>query len=316
MTKPTTSEHFGDPRRGGTVMAPDTEELSMITVTGLTKRYADHTVVDDVSFTLEPGTVTGFLGPNGAGKTTTMRMITGLVPPTAGEATVGGRRWVDLPNPAAVAGTLLDAGAVHPGRTGRTHLAILAATIGVPTRRVGELLDQVGLGDAGRRRIGGYSLGMRQRLGIAAALLADPPVLILDEPANGLDPEGIRWMRELLRERADRGGTVLLSSHLLGEVQHTVDRLLVIGSGRIVADGPIGTMLAGDGVRVRAVDPAALAKALRTAGLRVTADGPALTVPGATAEQVSRIAAAGGHVLTDLRPADRGIEDLFFQLTA
>jgi ABC-2 type transport system ATP-binding protein len=141
-------------------------------------------------------------------------------------------------------------------------------------------------------------------------------VLILDEPANGLDPEGIRWMRELLRERADRGGTVLLSSHLLGEVQHTVDRLLVIGSGRIVADGPIGTMLAGDGVRVRAVDPAALAEALRTAGLRVTADGPALTVPGATAEQVSRIAAAGGHVLTDLRPADRGIEDLFFQLTA
>jgi len=288
----------------------------MITVTGLTKRYADNTVVDDVSFALEPGTVTGFLGPNGAGKTTTMRMITGLVAPTAGEARIGGRRWVDLPNPAAVAGTLLDAGAVHPGRTGRTHLAILAATIGVPAGRVDELLDLVGLGHAGRRRIGGYSLGMRQRLGIAAALLADPPVLILDEPANGLDPEGIRWMRELLRERADRGGTVLLSSHLLGEVEHTVDRLVVIGAGKVVADGPIGALLAGDGVRVRAVDAGALAGSLRAAGLTVSVEGPALTVAGATAEQVGRIAAAGGHVLTDLRAADRGLEDLFFQLTA
>jgi len=288
----------------------------MITVTGLTKRYADNTVVDDVSFALEPGTVTGFLGPNGAGKTTTLRMITGLVAPTAGEARIGGRRWVDLPNPAAVAGTLLDAGAVHPGRTGRTHLAILAATIGVPAGRVDELLDLVGLGHAGRRRIGGYSLGMRQRLGIAAALLADPPVLILDEPANGLDPEGIRWMRELLRERADRGGTVLLSSHLLGEVEHTVDRLVVIGAGKVVADGPIGALLAGDGMRVRAVDAGALAGSLRGAGLTVSVEGPALTVAGATAEQVGRIAAAGGHVLTDLRPADRGLEDLFFQLTA
>jgi ABC-2 type transport system ATP-binding protein len=288
----------------------------MITVTGLTKRYAARTVVDDVSFTLEPGTVTGFLGPNGAGKTTTLRMITGLVPPTAGEARVDGRRWTDLPNPAAVAGTLLDAGAVHPGRTGRAHLAILAATIGVPARRVDELLDRVGLGDAGRRRIGGYSLGMRQRLGIAAALLADPPVLILDEPANGLDPEGIRWMRELLRGHADRGGTVLLSSHLLGEVEHTVDRLVVIGAGRVVADGPIGALLAGDGVRVRSLDPVGLAATLRTAGLSVSVEGPALTVAGATVEQVGRIAAAGGHVLTDLRPADRGLEDVFFQLTA
>ena len=172
----------------------------------------------------------------------------------------------------------------------------------MPTRRVDELLDLVGLGNAGRRRIGGYSLGMRQRLGIAAALLADPPVLILDEPANGLDPEGIRWMRELLRERADRGGTVLLSSHLLGEVEHTVDRLVVIGAGRVVADGPIGALLAGDGVRVRAVDAGALAASLRAAGLSVSAEGPALTVAGATAEQVGRIAAAGGHVLTDLRP--------------
>jgi len=288
----------------------------MITVAGLTKRYAERTVVDDVSFALEPGTVTGFLGPNGAGKTTTMRMITGLVPATAGEALVDGRRYAELANPAALMGTLLDAGAVHPGRTGRAHLRILAETIGVPIARVDELLDQVDLGAAGRRRIGGYSLGMRQRLGIAGALLADPPVLMFDEPANGLDPEGIRWMRELLRGHADRGGTVLLSSHLLGEVQHTVDRLLVIGSGRIVADGPIGSLLAGDGVLVRALDPAALAASLRAAGFTVDSADGALSVTGATPEQVGTVAAAGGHVLTDLRPADRGLEDLFFQLTA
>ena len=249
----------------------------MITVTGLTKRYGDRTVVDDVSFTLEPGTVTGFLGPNGAGKTTTMRMITGLVPPTAGEAAVDGRRYADLPNPAAVVGTLLDAGAVHPGRTGRDAPARSwprrsACRPGGWTR----CSTWSASADAGRRRIGGYSLGMRQRLGIAAALLADPPVLMLDEPANGLDPEGIRWMRELLRGHAARGGTVLLSSHLLGEVEHTVDRLVVIGAGRVVADGPIGELLAGDGVLVRAVDPAALAAALRGRRLRVSAPrGPA-----------------------------------------
>jgi ABC-2 type transport system ATP-binding protein len=167
-----------------------------------------------------------------------------------------------------------------------------------------------------KRRVRNYSLGMRQRLGIAHALLGDPSVLILDEPANGLDPAGIRWMRGLLKGYAERGGTVLLSSHLLGEVEHTVDRLVVIGAGKVVADGPIGTLLAADGVRVRGTDPAALAEALRAAGLPVTADGPELTVAGATVEQVGRIAAAGGHVLTDLRAADRGLEDLFFQLTA
>jgi ABC-2 type transport system ATP-binding protein len=290
----------------------------MITVTGLTKRYGDRTVVDDVSFTVEPGTVAGFLGPNGAGKTTTMRMVTGLVPPTAGEALVDGRRYAELPNPGAVMGTLLDAGAVHPGRTGRAHLRILADTIGVPARRVDEVLELVDLGPAGRRRIGGYSLGMRQRLGIAGALLADPPVLMFDEPANGLDPEGIRWMRELLRGHAARGGTVLLSSHLLGEVEHTVDRLVVIGVGRVVADGPIGELLAGDGVLVRAADRAALAAALRAAGFAVAAgaDPAELRVAGASAEQVGAVAARGGHVLTGLRPADRQLEELFFQLTA
>jgi ABC-2 type transport system ATP-binding protein len=288
----------------------------MITVSGLTKKYGDRTVVDDVSFALEPGTVTGFLGPNGAGKTTTMRMITGLVPASAGQALVTGKPYAELPNPGAVMGTLLDAAAVHPGRTGRTHLRLLAATIGVPDRRVDEVLDLVGLTAAAGRRIGGYSLGRRQRLGIAAALLADPSVLMFDEPANGLDPEGIRWMRDLLRHHAARGGTVLLSSHLLGEVEHTVDRLLVIGAGKIVADGPISELLSAGGTTVRALDPAALATALTAAGLEVQpGSGDVLVVPGASPEHIGALAAAGGHVLIDLRPSEQGLEDLFFQLT-
>ncbi|MGY1729272.1 ABC transporter ATP-binding protein [Geodermatophilus sp. SYSU D01062] len=288
----------------------------MIEVSGLTKQYGSRTVVEDVSFTLEPGTVTGFLGPNGAGKTTTMRMMTGLVPATAGTSRVDGRVYADLANPAAVVGTLLDASAVHPGRTGRVHLRLLAAVVGVPVARVDEVLELVGLTAAARRRIGGYSLGMRQRLGIAGALLADPPVLVFDEPANGLDPEGIRWMRDLLRGHAARGGTVLLSSHLLGEVGSTVDRLLVIGAGRIVADGPVSDLLGTEGTAVQAADPAALARGLEAAGFHVQhGSGGALVVPGAEPGQVGAVAAAGGHVLTDLRPVRRGIEDLFFQLT-
>ncbi len=288
----------------------------MITVSGLTKKYGDRTVVDQVSFELEPGTVTGFLGPNGAGKSTTMRMITGLVPATSGAALIDGRPYTSLPNPGAVMGTLLDAAAVHPGRTGRTHLQLIAATLGVPAQRADEVLEMVDLTAAGGRRIGGYSLGMRQRLGIAAALLADPPVLMFDEPANGLDPEGIRWMRDLLRGHASRGGTVLLSSHLLGEVEHTVDRLLVIGSGRIVADGPIHELLAGDGTAVRAADPPSFEAALVSAGLDVQhRDGDVLVLPGATPERIGALAAAGGHALIDLRPAEQGLEDLFFQLT-
>jgi ABC-2 type transport system ATP-binding protein len=289
----------------------------MITVNGLTKQYGARTVVDGVSFTLEPGTVTGFLGPNGAGKTTTMRMITGLVPPSAGTALVDGRPYAAVPNPGSVMGTLLDAGAVHPGRTGRTHLRLLADAIGVPAGRVDEVLELVGLSDAAGRRIKGYSLGMRQRLGIAGALLADPPVLMFDEPANGLDPEGIRWMRGLLRGHAARGGTVLLSSHLLGEVEHTVDRLLVIGAGRIVADGPVASLLGSDGVSVRSADPAALASALVARGFAVAAgDDGALVVTGAAPDDVGAVAAAGGHVLSELRPLQRGLEDVFFSLTA
>jgi ABC-2 type transport system ATP-binding protein len=289
----------------------------MITVSGLTKKYGDRTVVDQVSFELEPGTVTGFLGPNGAGKTTTMRMMTSLVAPTAGSAVIDGKLYAELPNPGAVVGTLLDASAVHPGRTGRTHLRLLSSAVGVPASRADEVLQMVGLSDAANRRIGGYSLGMRQRLGIAGALLADPPVLVFDEPANGLDPEGIRWMRDLLRGHAARGGTVLLSSHLLGEVEHTVDRLLVIGQGRIVADGPVAALLGGDGTTVRAQDASSLAADLTGAGLPVeTGPDGALLVAGAEPAEVFAIAAAGGHVLTELRPTERGLEDLFFQLTA
>ena len=289
----------------------------MIEVSGLTKQYGVRTVVDDVSFTLEPGTVTGFLGPNGAGKTTTMRMITGLVPASAGTALLDGRPYAAVPNPGSVMGTLLDAGAVHPGRTGRTHLRLLADAIGVPASRVDEVLELVGLSGAGGRRIRGYSLGMRQRLGIAGALLADPPVLMFDEPANGLDPEGIRWMRGLLRGHAARGGTVLLSSHLLGEVEHTVDRLLVIGAGRIVADGPVASLLGSDGVSVRSADGAALATDLVAKGFAVSpGDGGGLVVSGATPGDVGAVAAAGGHVLSELRPLQRGLEDVFFSLTA
>jgi ABC-2 type transport system ATP-binding protein len=245
-----------------------------------------------------------------------MRMMTGLVAPSRGSAMVDGRLYVELPNPGAVIGTLLDASAVHPGRTGRTHLRLLAQTIGVSVGRVDDVLDLVGLTDAAHRRIAGYSLGMRQRLGIAGALLAEPPVLVFDEPANGLDPEGIRWMRDLLRSHAARGGTVLLSSHLLGEVEHTVDRLLVIGNGRIVADAPVAELLGAEGTAVRAVDPAALALSLEAAGFHVQhgADG-GLVAPGTDPSQVGAVAAAAGLTLVDLRPVQRGIEDLFFQLT-
>jgi ABC-2 type transport system ATP-binding protein len=211
----------------------------MITVDSLSKSYAGTPVVRDVSFTCAPGTITGFLGPNGAGKSTTLRMITGLTRPDAGASAIAGTPFARLPNPARVVGTLLDPSAMHPGRTGRGTLAIAARMADVPFARVNEMLALVGLESAGGRRVGAYSLGMRQRLGIAHALLGAPGVLILDEPANGLDPEGIAWMRRLLRDFADRGGTVLLSSHLLSEVQASADHLVVISAGRVVAAGPL-----------------------------------------------------------------------------
>jgi ABC-2 type transport system ATP-binding protein len=290
----------------------------MIEVEHLTKRYGAHTAVRDVSFRCDPGTVTGFLGPNGAGKSTTLRMIVGLTPPSAGSATVLGTDYHRLPNPALCIGVLLDASALHAGRTGEEVLSLAAHTMDAGRARVPELLDYVGLPRAAaRRRVGKYSLGMRQRLGIAHALLGDPQVLILDEPANGLDPEGIFWMRGLLRDFADRGGTVLLSSHLLREVEAVADRLIVIGAGSIVADGTKDELLAASGTRVRALDLDALERALVTIGLEVTRARDGALIVDASAEAVGRVAAAESAVLTELGAADSGgLEELFLTLTS
>ena len=251
----------------------------MITIESLTKTYAGFTAVDDVSFTARSGRVTGFLGPNGAGKSTTMRVMVGLTKPTSGRALIDGRPFADLPNPGLEVGVLLDASAQHAGRTGREILTIAQRTMGLPRTRVDEMLHRVSLTDSeAERRVRHYSLGMRQRLGIATALIGDPDVLILDEPANGLDPAGIRWMRDLLREYADKGGTVLLSSHLLHDIEVIADDLVVIGNGRIVAQGTKDELLAAAGTVVRTAAVAQLASALTTAGIAATpyADGAGL----------------------------------------
>jgi len=292
----------------------------MIKVEGLTRKYGSFTAVDDVSFTCQPGRVTGFLGPNGAGKSTTMRVMVGLTPPTKGQVTIGGLRYHDIPNPGRHVGVLLDASAQHGGRTGREVLTLGAMTMGLPASRVDEMLDLVSLtGAESKRRIRNYSLGMKQRLGIAHALLGDPQVLILDEPANGLDPAGIRWMRGLLKSYADRGGTVLLSSHLLHEVEQIADEMILIGNGRIVAQGDRETLLAGAAgpaqTLVTSLDNEALAAALKATGVGVEPAGRGLRVH-ATAVDVGRAALSAQVVLTDLRDGGAGLEDLFLQLTA
>ena len=289
----------------------------MITATHLTKRYGDFTAVDDITFTARPGSVTGFLGPNGAGKSTAMRMMTGLTPPTSGETTVLGHRYADLRNPGRHVGVMLDASAQHPGRTGREVLTLAARTMGVGSDAVTRGLARVGLTDkeAGRR-VRNYSLGMRQRLGLAAALLGDPQVLVLDEPANGLDPQGIHWMRGLLRDFADAGGTVLLSSHLLSEVQIIADELVIIGNGRIVAEGTTTQLLEQQGTRVRSLDDDALEVALRAANIDVALT-PAGLVAQAPAAAVGRVALDASIVLTDLAAGSAGgLEELFLTLTA
>ncbi len=292
----------------------------MITVDRLTVSYGAFTAVDDVSFVAQPGRVTGFLGPNGAGKSTTMRVMVGLTPPTHGQVTIGGLRYHDIPNPGRHVGVLLDASAQHAGRTGREILTMGAQTMGLPKARVDEMLALVGLDDTeAKRRLRNYSLGMKQRLGIAHALLGDPSVLILDEPANGLDPAGIRWMRGLLKGYADRGGTVLLSSHLLHEVEQIADEMILIGLGRIVAQGDKKSLLAGAGgaatALVTSLDNAALAAALAAAGHHVEPMGDGLKVL-ASPEQVGRTALAAQVVLTDLRDGGQNLEDLFLDLTS
>ena len=289
----------------------------MIAAEELTKQLGGRTVVSDVSFRCEPGTVTGFLGPNGAGKTTTMRMLVGLSEPDSGEVRILGGRYRDLPNPGRRVGILLDASAQHAGRRGREALAVSAKTMGVPAQRADALLELVGLdATAARRRVGKYSLGMRQRLGLANALLGDPEVLILDEPANGLDPEGMRWMRGLLRGFADRGGTVLLSSHLLAEVEAVADRMIIIGGGRIQAQGSRAELLTASGTIVETDDLATLDAVLDDAGLTShPADGDRRLVE-AEPEAVARLAMANDVVLRRLAPADEaGLERLFFELT-
>jgi len=290
----------------------------MIKVESLTKTYGKFTAVDDVTFTALPGRVTGFLGPNGAGKSTTMRVMVGLTPPTSGDVTISGRRFRDLPNPGHEVGVLLDASAQHAGRTGREILTISQRTMGLPKLRVEDMLARVGLTEAeAGRRVRNYSLGMRQRLGIATALIGEPEVLILDEPANGLDPAGIRWMRDLLRSYADQGGTVLLSSHLLHEIEVIADDLVLIGDGRIVAQGTKADLLAAAGTVVRSTSPAALARSLAAAGIVATLAEDGAVRTSADPEQVGQIALTAGVALTELRSADgAGLEEMFLELTA
>jgi ABC-2 type transport system ATP-binding protein len=290
----------------------------MIDVTALTRTYGGLRAVDDVTFTARPGRVTGFLGPNGAGKSTTMRVMVGLTPATSGSATVLGRKYADLPNPGREVGVLLDASAQHAGRTGRETLKVAARTMGLPMSRVDELLDLVSLtGTEAERRVKNYSLGMRQRLGIATALIGDPEVLILDEPANGLDPAGIRWMRDLLRGFANKGGTVLLSSHLLHEIEVIADDLVVIGQGRIVAQGTKAELLETAGTLVRSSAIGELARALAADGISAVASGHDGLRVDADAGRIGTIALSAGVPLTELRAADgAGLEEMFLELTA
>jgi ABC-2 type transport system ATP-binding protein len=288
----------------------------MIQIDTLTKTYGGFTAVDHVTFSAETGRVTGFLGPNGAGKSTTLRILVGLTPASSGTATVLGRRYADLPNPGREIGVLLDASAQHAGRTGREILTLAQRTTRMPKERVDEMLDLVSLTpEESGRRVRDYSLGMRQRLGIATALIGDPEVLVLDEPANGLDPAGIRWMRDLLRGYADEGGTVLLSSHLLHEIEVVADDLVVIGNGRIVAAGTKGDLLASAGTYAGAADVAALASALASAGHSAQHSLGGVRTDADSAE-VGRVALAAGVPLTELRPADgAGLEEMFLELT-
>jgi ABC-2 type transport system ATP-binding protein len=289
-----------------------------IEIAGLTKRYGETLAVDELSFTVEAGRIVGFLGPNGAGKTTTLRALLGLIKPTEGSATVEGHRFVELEDPVRTVGAVLDGGMLHPGRSGRNHLRMLARSAGVADQRVDELLDMVGLRDAAGRRAGGYSLGMRQRLGLAAALLGDPRVLVLDEPANGLDPQGIRWLRDFLRSLAAEGRAVLVSSHVLAEVAQTADEVVVIARGRSVAQAPLAELLATGrgGTRVAGPDVGRLAELLRSAGAEVEAAGNgAIVVRDRSGEDVGRVIAEHGVVISELAGVSTSLEEIFFELT-
>lgn len=293
----------------------------MIEAVGLTKRYGAKTAVQEVSFTVRPGMVTGFLGPNGAGKSTTMRLIVGLDRPSAGTVTLNGRAYADLRAPLHEVGVLLDAKAVHTGRSALNHLLALAATHRIPRRRVDEVIAITGLESVARKRVGGFSLGMGQRLGIAAALLGDPATLILDEPVNGLDPEGVIWVRELARSLAAQGRTIFLSSHLMSEMAQTADHIIVLGRGRVIADAPVADIVAfatGTAVRVRTPDAARLTPLLASASASatVTASAPdLLDVTGLSSAQIGELAAGAGVVLHELSPVSGSLEDAYLTLT-
>jgi ABC-2 type transport system ATP-binding protein len=302
------------------VDGPDLATVGRIVVRGLSKHYGDLRAVDDLTFCVEPGRVTGFLGPNGAGKTTTLRMVLGLVRPTSGTATIGGRAYGDLAEPTQVVGAVLEASSAHPGRTGRNHLRAACIAGGLPLSRADDALDLVGLWPAADRVFKGYSLGMRQRLGIATAMLGDPDVLILDEPANGLDPEGIRWMRELLRGLAAGGRTVLVSSHLLSEMQVLADDIVILAGGRLVRQGSvtdlITSMSQGRTVQVRTPQPQTLAAALSGAGAdAVSRTGDTLLVSGVSEAAIGDAALAAGVAVHRLYTEPADLEDAFLDLT-
>ena len=291
---------------------------AVLSAVGLTKRFGDVTAVGDLSFELDAGSVTGFLGPNGAGKTTTLRMLLGLAAPTHGRALVFGRPFAELERPASRVGAVLDSADLHPGRTGRDHLRVLEPVAHVPPSRVEEVLALVDLQEAAGRRVSGYSLGMRQRLGLAAALLGDPELLVLDEPANGLDPEGMRWLRDFLRAFAGEGRTVLVSSHHLAEIAQTVDQVVIINRGRLVVEAPLSELtarLAGT-VRVEAAQPDALEAALRSAGAATERENGTIHVHGVSAGRVGEIALAAHVELRQLVTESSSLEDVFLELTA
>lgn len=289
-----------------------------ITVEGLTKHFGPVTAVDDLSFTARTGAVTGFLGPNGSGKTTTLRMVLGLMSPSAGRARVGDRPYVEHARPGRVVGSALEASSFHPGRSGLDHLRVYAPQVGVSDARCREVIDLVGLGAAARRRVSGYSMGMRQRLGLATALLTDPPTIVLDEPANGLDPEGIVWLRGFLRHLAEEGRSVLVSSHVLGEVQSTVDDVVVIARGRLVHASSLAGLadLAEHTTYVEGPDRAAVARLVEQHGWSAEASGAGWLVAGAPAPLVGGAAHAAGVELHELTPRGRDLEEVFLRLTA
>jgi ABC-2 type transport system ATP-binding protein len=287
-----------------------------IEVHNLTKKFGTLTAVDNLSFSVEPGRITGFLGPNGAGKTTTLRMLLGLVRPTSGSATIGGERYSEIRSPQRVVGSALEATNFHPGRSGRNHLQVLADTAGVDSKRVDEMLELVGIPAAARQRAGGYSMGMRQRLALAAAMLGDPQVLLLDEPANGLDPEGIRWLRMFLRHLSSQGRTILISSHMLSEVEQTVDDVVIIANGKLIQQGSVADLHGEKRSIVRTTSAPALVSALIAAGVQAQAtDATMLEAFGDDMARVGDIALQAGLPIHELRPYQTDLEALFFELT-